>query len=221
MTIQEAYIQFLNLVNRNATNNRTSVDKPRFVMLFNDIQNRYVVWNLEKRNEDSIRNVQALLIKNTPLTLVENKDNYSRFTLPENYFEFANLTAKAKTDCCEADDMLLFEVKSEDVEEKLVDTNHQPSFEYRETFYHLGDNSIVVYKKDFTIEAVKLTYYRYPVQVDIEGIVRPDQTTSGNVDPEFDDKVVGIILLAMAKEFAAINSETAEYQLNKDRLFTI
>ena len=221
MTIQEAYIQFLNLVNRNATNNRTSVDKPRFVMLFNDIQNRYVVWNLEKRNEDSIRNVQALLIKNTPLTLVENKDNYSRFTLPENYFEFANLTAKAKTDCCEADDMLLFEVKSEDVEEKLVDTNHQPSFEYRETFYHLGDNSIVVYKKDFTIEAVKLTYYRYPVQVDIEGIVRPDQTTSGNVDPEFDDKVVGIILLTMAKEFAAINSETAEYQLNKDRLFTI
>ena len=221
MTIQEAYIQFLNLVNRNATNNRTSVDKTRFIMLFNDIQNRYVVWNLEKRNEDSIRNVQALLVKNTPLALIENKDNYSRFTLPENYFEFANLSAKAKTDCCEADDMLLYEVKSEDVEEKLVDTNHQPSFEYRETFYHLGDNSIVVYKKDFTIEAVKLTYYRYPVQVDIEGIVRPDQTISGNVDPEFDDKVLGIILLAMAKEFAAINSETAEYQLSKDRLFTI
>lgn len=221
MTIQEAYIQFLNLVNRNATNNRTSVDKTRFIMLFNDIQNRYVVWNLEKRNEDSIRNVQALLVKNTPLALIENKDNYSRFTLPENYFEFANLSAKAKTDCCEADDMLLYEVKSEDVEEKLVDTNHQPSFEYRETFYHLGDNSIVVYKKDFTIEAVKLTYYRYPVQVDIEGIVRPDQTISGNVDPEFDDKVLGIILLAMAKEFAAINSEAAEYQLSKDRLFTI
>lgn len=221
MTIQEAYIQFLNLVNRNATNNRTSVDKTRFIMLFNDIQNRYVVWNLEKRNEDSIRNVQALLVKNTPLALIESKDNYSRFTLPENYFEFANLSAKAKTDCCEADDMLLYEVKSEDVEEKLVDTNHQPSFEYRETFYHLGDNSIVVYKKDFTIEAVKLTYYRYPVQVDIEGIVRPDQTTSGNVDPEFDDKVLGIILLAMAKEFAAINSEAAEYQLSKDRLFTI
>lgn len=221
MTIQEAYIQFLNLVNRNATNNRTSVDKTRFIMLFNDIQNRYVVWNLEKRNEDSIRNVQALLVKNTPLALIESKDNYSRFTLPENYFEFANLSAKAKTDCCEADDMLLYEVKSEDVEEKLVDTNHQPSFEYRETFYHLGDNSIVVYKKDFTIEAVKLTYYRYPVQVDIEGIVRPDQTISGNVDPEFDDKVLGIILLAMAKEFAAINSEAAEYQLSKDRLFTI
>jgi hypothetical protein len=221
MTIQEAYIQFLNLVNRNATNNRTSVDKTRFIMLFNDIQNRYVVWNLEKRNEDSIRNVQALLVKNTPLALIESKDNYSRFTLPENYFEFANLSAKAKTDCCEADDMLLYEVKSEDVEEKLADTNHQPSFEYRETFYHLGDNSIVVYKKDFTIEAVKLTYYRYPVQVDIEGIVRPDQTISGNVDPEFDDKVLGIILLAMAKEFAAINSEAAEYQLSKDRLFTI
>jgi hypothetical protein len=221
MTIQEAYIQFLNLVNRNATNNRTSVDKTRFIMLFNDIQNRYVVWNLEKRNEDSIRNVQALLVKNTPLALIESKDNYSRFTLPENHFEFANLSAKAKTDCCEADDMLLYEVKSEDVEEKLVDTNHQPSFEYRETFYHLGDNSIVVYKKDFTIEAVKLTYYRYPVQVDIEGIVRPDQTISGNVDPEFDDKVLGIILLAMAKEFAAINSEAAEYQLSKDRLFTI
>lgn len=221
MTIQEAYIQFLNLVNRNATNNRTSVDKNRFIMLFNDIQNRYVVWNLEKRNEDSIRNVQALLIKNTPLKLIETKDNYSRFELPENYFEFANLTAKAKTDCCEADDMLLYEVKSEDVEEKLVDTNHEPSFDYRETFYHLGDNSLVIYQKGFTLENAKLTYYRYPVQVDIEGRILQDQSLSSDIHPEFDNKVTGIILLAMAKEFAAINSETAEYQLNKDRLFTI
>lgn len=221
MTIQEAYVQFLNLVNRNATNNRTNVDMPRFVLLFNDIQNRYVEWMLDKRNEDSIRNIQRILIKDYALSLAESKTNLTRYALPTNYFDFANISAKVKTDCCEDDSILLYEVKSEDVEEKLVDTNHQPSFEWRESFYHLAQDSVVLYKKDFEYSDVLLSYYRYPVQVDILGYVKLDQSASTNIDPEFDDKVVKRILLAMSKEFSAINSETNEYQMDKDRLFTI
>lgn len=221
MTIREAYVQFLNLVNRNATNNRTNVDMPRFVLLFNDIQNRYVEWMLDKRNEDSIRNIQKILIKDYSLSLAESKTNLTRYALPTNYFDFANISAKVKTDCCGDDSVLLYEVKSEDVEEKLVDTNHQPSFEWRESFYHLAQDSVVLYKKDFEYSDVLLSYYRYPVQVDILGYVKLDQSASTNIDPEFDDKVVKRILLAMSKEFSAINSETNEYQMDKDRLFTI
>lgn len=221
MTIQEAYIQFLNLVNRNATNNRTNVDKPRFVLLFNDIQNRYVEWMLDKRNEDSIRNIQKILVKDLKLSLIDSKENISRYALPTNYFDFANISASAKTDCCEEDNILLYEVKSEDVEEKLVDTNHQPSFPWRESFYHLAEDSVVLYKKEFEYKNVLLSYYRYPVQIDIEGYFNLDKSASVSIDPEFDDKVVKRILLAMAKEFSAINSETQEYQMDKDRLFTI
>ena len=221
MTIQETYIEFLNLVNRNATNNRTNVDKPRFVMLFNNMQNKYLEWSLDKRNEDSIRNVQAVLVKNLNLTQNGLEETHTNYALPENYFDFSNITASVTTDCCEANNMLLFETKSEDVEEKLADTNTQPSFEYRESFYHFSNNSVVLYKKGFEYSKVLLTYYRYPRQVDIAGYPKLDNTLSTDIDPEFDDKVVNRILLAMSKEFSAINSDANGYQITKDRLFTI
>jgi hypothetical protein len=221
MTIGETYIRFLQLVNRNATNNKINVDKVRFVLLFNDIQNRFVRWKLDKRNEDEIREIQRLLVQESPLVLNQSRDTHNSYSLPENYFDFANVWAKAKNDCCDPRRIHLFEVKSEDVEEKLTDVNTQPSFEFNESFYYFSNDSILIYKKDFEIDKVYLTYYRYPTQIDIEGYIPLDGTTPQNIDPEFDDKVVNQILVAMAKEFSAINADTAGYQLDKDRLFTI
>lgn len=221
MTIGEAYIRFLNLVNRNATNNQINVDKPRFVLLFNDIQNRFVRWKLDKRNEDEIREIQRLLVQESPLALNQNRETHNSYTLPEDYFDFANVWAKAKTDCCESRRMHLFEVKSEDVEEKLTDIHSQPSFEFNESFYYFSNDNILVYKKDFELDKVLLTYYRYPVQIDISGYINLDGGASQDIDPEFDDKVVNQILVAMAKEFSAVNADAQGYQLDKDRLFMI
>jgi hypothetical protein len=221
MTSTEAYFQFLMLVNRNATNNNTNVDKGRFVTMYNDMQNRFVEWVLQKRNEDDIRDIQLLLQKDVPLSLVDEKDRYVTFSVPSNYFDFANLNAKVKAECCPEDSIHLFEVKSEDVEELWIDTNNEPSFAWRETFYHLSNNSVTLYRKNFEITEVNMTYYRYPLQIDIDGYLRLDNSLSTNVDPEFDDKVVGRILLGVAKEFAAITNDAASYQMDKDRLFTI
>lgn len=221
MTANEAYTQYLVLINRNATNNKTNVDKPRFVLGFNNIQNKYLEYSLDKRNEDSIRNVQKVLVKDTLLSQTESKERDSKFALPGNYFDFANIVAKVKTDCCPEDFIKLDEIKSEDAEEKWSDTNNTPSYEWRESVYFFSNNTVVLLKKDFEYTKVLLTYYRYPVQIDLAGYIKPDGTASSNIDPEFDDKVVNTILLAMSKEFAAINSDAGKYQLDKDRLFTI
>lgn len=221
MTASQAYIRFLQLVNRNNTNNNVNVDRERFVMMYNNNQNRYVEWVLEKRNEDDIRDIQILLTKDVPLLLQNSGDRFQTYGLPTNYFDFANLNAKAKNVCCPADDIHLVEVKSEDVEELWIDTNNQPSFTWRETFYHLSANSVILYRKDFDITNVNLTYYRYPRQIDLDNYINADGNPSSNVDPEFDDKVVDRILLATSKEFAAITSDANAYQMDKDRLFTI
>lgn len=221
MTSTETYFRFLQLVNRNATNNNTDVDRGRFVRMYNDMQNRFVEWVLEKRNEDDIRDIQLLLQKDVPLSSLAEEERFVTFQLPQNYFDFANLNAKVKAECCPEDDIYLFETKSEDVEELWIDTNNEPSFPWRETFYHLSNNSVTLYRKNFDITKVNLTYYRYPLQIDLDGYLRLDNSVSTNIDPEFDDKVVGRILLAMSKEFAAITNDTASYQMDKDRLFTI
>jgi hypothetical protein len=190
--------------------------------MFNDIQNRYIEWILEKRNEDDIRDIQKILIIERPLVEVSSDESHYKFALPLDFFNFANITAIASTECCKDARLLVWEVKSEDVEEKLNDKHNEPTFNYRETFCYLTSNTIAVYRKDFDITKVLLSYYRYPVQVDIDGYInRLTQQPSSNIDPEFDDKVVNRILLAMAKEFAGINENTAGYQVAKDRLFTI
>lgn len=220
MTINQAYINFLNLVNRNLTNNNINVDKPRFVIMFNDMQLRFEDYLLEKKFDESIRECTHLLITDKDLTLKTQSDDKDAYNLPEDYFDLSNLHVYANKDKCKDIRFHTFEVKSEDTEELLNDKNNQPSFEYRETFYFTsGDKTVSVFKKDFEINTVKLTYYKQPREVDIEGYIRMDGTPSTSIDPEWRDQSINKILLAMSKEFAAINSDGAQYELSKDRLF--
>lgn len=218
--INEAYLKFVNLVNRNATNNNINVDKPRFILLFNTVQNKYLEWILEKRNEDAIRYVAPLLTLEKPLTKAATKESFDTFEIPKDYFDLANVHVYAENAKCKNQRMTTFESKIEDVEELLTDENNKPSFKFRETFYLTSNNNVVVYKDGFSISKVLLSYYRYPKQVDIAGYKHLNGTASEDINPELDDKAVDRILLAMSKEFSAINGDTAKYQLDKDRLFT-
>ena len=220
MTIQDTYIRFLDLANRNATNNRVNVDKPRFIMMYNDIQRRYVEWVLEKRNEDEIRYIQLLLVNDKQLTVKDNRQTYTSYSLPVDYFDFSNVSIQASSSCCPKVRMTAFEVKSENREELLTDEFNKPSIDYAETFYYFSDNSILIYKDNFDISNVKLTYYRYPRLVDIGGYINLNNAPSTDIHPEFDDKVVNRIIIGMAKEFSAINSDSGQYNADKDRLFT-
>lgn len=220
MKIEDAYLRFVNQVNKNITNNKINVDKPRFILLYNDIQNRYVEWILEKRNEDAIRYVQLLLEPNVKLEKVGSKHTYDDFNLPEDFFDFASLHIHASNGSCKDIEVKAWEVKIEDVEEKYNDEFQKPNLSYRDTFFHTADNKVLVYKKDFEIQEAFLSYYRYPVQVDIEGYIHIDGSSSQSIDPELDDKVVGRILVAMAKEFSAINDDAQGYQIDSNRLFT-
>lgn len=220
MTIEQAYLQWLQLVDRNLTNNNISADKPRFIMAFNSLQNRYLEWLLEKRNEDAIRYASPLLEPNKNLQKSASTPSYESFDLPTDYFDFANLAVFASKGGCKDQRVFTFEVKSEDVEELLADVDNRPSFEYRETFYYTASNKINVFKTDFSIDKAQLTYYRYPKKVDIVGYIKEDGSSSSSVDPEWDDKSVTRILIAMSKEYVANNADANKYQIERDRLFS-
>jgi hypothetical protein len=220
MKIEEAYLRFLNQVNRNLTNNNINVDRPRFVLLFNDIANRYLEWILEKRNEDAIRYVSPLLVLDSEIPKVSSSPRHDDFELPKDYFDLANLTVFGSNKNCKLVQLKTWEIKIEDVEELYYDEFNSPSIDWQETFYTTANNKVAVYKKDFDISKAKLSYYRYPKKVDIEGYTNFDGTHSQNIDPEFDDKVVNRILIAMSKEFSAINDDATRYQVDNARLFT-
>lgn len=220
MKIEDAYLQYVNQVNRNLTNNNINVDKPRFIISFNDIVNRYQEWILEKRNEDALRYISPLLVLNKELKKGSSYDRHDDFELPSDYFDLSNLTVLASNNDCKDIRLKTWELKNDDLEEVYNDKFNVPSIPWRETFFTTADNKVAVYKDNFDIKKAILSYYRYHKQVDIEGYTKPDGSPSQNIDPELDDKVVGRIIVAMAKEFSAINSDTSGYQINSDKLFS-
>jgi len=218
--IKDAYLTFLNLVNRNATNNNVNVDKARFIMLFRDVELRFYDFVLKNRHNDTIRLVRHLLVPRKELKKFSSEDSYNTYQLPEDYFDISSLHVLASSGSCK-DNLKTEEVKTENLEDVLYDWNTKPSFDFRETLYHLSDKDrVTVYKDDFTIDNVSITYYREPVQVSISGYTKSDGSESTqDIDPEWDEKTTYKILLAMAKEFSAMNSDPNNYQLSKDSLF--
>lgn len=220
MTAEQAYLTFLQQVNRNFTEDNIDVDRSRFVLLFNKVQNSYVEWILEKRNEDDLRDIQNLLVLDKKLSGGTEVENHKDFKLPEDYFNHSSLQVFGTKSKCKDIKIYSFEIKNDNVDEYLADCFNEPSFEYRETFYTINSNNVSVYFKDFDISKVKLSYYRYPKQIDMEGYINLDNQISTNIDPEFSDRIVNRIIIAMAKDYSAINEEFNKYQADKDRLFS-
>lgn len=220
MKIEEAYIQYLEIVNRNATNNNLNVDKPRFILNFNKAQIEFTSWVLEKRNEDTIRHISPLLIIGENLQKSDTNSNNTTFSLPSKFFDLSDIQIFATNGKCKDKSLLAFEVKGENLNELSNDFNNKPSFEYLETYYLLSSKEVTVFKDDFEVSKVNLSYYRYPKSVDISGYLHLDNSQSTSIDPEFDDKVVHKILTAMAKQFSASTGDAQGFQLNKDKLYS-
>lgn len=215
----EAYIKFTELVEGNSTNNNLDVTTELFVSLYNNTSKLWLEWTLEKRNEDAIRYASPLLTLKKQLALNNKENTHNNYKLPKDFFDLSNLDVYAAKGCCEESRLKTFEVKNDDENELYHDKFNEPSFEYRETYYTLSNNNVAVFKKDFELSKVNLSYYRYPREIDIEGYIRSDGTNSQNINPDLDDKVVNRIIIASAKSFSANKGDTESYQLNSDRLF--
>jgi len=218
MKVEEVYIRFVDIVNRNMTNNNVNVDKIRFIFLFNSASIKYLSWVLEKKNEDAIRQVASFLIPDFELKVSEKLYYFDKFSLPKDYFDLSNVSVFASSGSCINQKLITFEAKSENTEELLADENNKPSFEYRETFYFTASDKLVVYKDNFNIDSAYLSYYRYPNKVDIEGYFKEDGVSSVSIDPEFSDRAIEKILLIMAKDFTATNGDITGFQINQARI---
>lgn len=217
MTTEQAYEKFITKSQKNAVNDNLSTDRARFVQLFNEAQNKYIENTLEKRNEDDIRTINRILVDDKRIKTEDNHLDHSDFKLPENYFDFSNVYGKASKGKCKNQVMFLFEIKDENRHEVLQDEFNKPSFQYREAPYTFSDNKIKVYtNQEFELNSIFLSYYRYPVQIELEDYDNPDLGFNNEVEPEFDDKIVDrIISLAVAE--LNMNTENQWQQINRDR----
>lgn len=217
MLVEEAYINYLSKVEENITNDNISTDKQRFVILFNEMQIKFIEALLDRRGDDDIRYIQKFLVPDKTISLENIKNNRYNFKLPEDYLDFSNCYCTATKEKCHNKKMDLYEVKSENITQILQDSYNKPSFEWGESVYIINDNLISVFTNDFKIEKLLLSYYRYPNRIKQ---INPEDSESQFDELskiEWDDKVTNRILSACAGEFD-INEMSPRWQLQKQRV---
>lgn len=216
MTAEELYGRFIIKINKNAQTDNAQCDRGKFVEIYNEEKNKWLEWTLEKRNEDDIRYAQPLKITDHSIKASKKSDNTQRFGLPGNYFDLVSVYAIASTDCCEGQRIDLYELKAENKNEILQDENNKPSFDYRESWYELSSNAIIVYTDDFKIDNIKLSYYRYPIEMELEAPEDPESEFKNDIKFLLDNKVLDRILTMCSASFE-LNNNNQKYQADLQR----
>lgn len=164
----------------------------------------------QEGDEETTARVDDLqvLLKSEILKVTKKDRFFETEKIPSDYLYYKRLTPTVKKGECDS-----IEIKSYFSEEANVDDNGSmsPSFEFEETFHTMIGNKFRVYFDDFTVEKVKLTYYRRPKKLDFNKI---------NDVIEFKDDVCEMIIDEAAKIKASDIESLNQKNLAQERVET-
>ena len=194
-------------LNKLASNDYDNIECWHVVEAFNKVQVEWTRRQLRGSNifqdgdEQSRRRVDDLQRLLVPMPLpIQDKGIYYETVneLPANYLEFKRVDVKAKSECCEDKrPMTVYLAEEGNRAQLLRDEHKKPSFEWAETFLTLIGNKIRIFTNDeFELYDAQLTYYRFPVYIQIEGCVDPytNQVSTTNVECEFKDDIIELLI---------------------------
>ena len=171
---------------------------------------RFDVKTKDELNRFSIDDLQILL-KEEKLSIV-NRDSYVETAkIPSDYLFFKLLTPKCNKGLCEDVFIKSTLIEVANVDEYLQNYNTQPSFDFEETFHCMMGNKYRVYhNNDFSIEEVKLIYYRKPAKISFADV---DNTKTW----EWKDDLAELIIDRAVELLAADTENQSTYQTSAQR----
>ena len=216
-TIEQAKDRYLNKAEKNGTNDNIAVDNLRFCLLYNEAQNKFQTLHLQNRGIDDVRYIQKFLILDQRIPYTSKTQDKYNFPLPKNYFDLADVRAKAEKEKCKRL-INCVEVQTENLSELLQDEFWKPSFEWDEVLYTINADQVSVYTdKTFQVSEILLNYYRYPSQLKLVDDFNPESDFDSNSLIEWDDKSLDDIITLMVFNLD-INSNNPRFQLQTLRL---
>ncbi len=150
MTTEQAYIKFQIKVNDNFENSNVAGDRGRFVVLFNEAQNKMVEYILDNKKNDELRYIQKILVSNHKIQKSQSVEFADTFKLPQDYFDISSAYSKGSNSTCKDQKINLFELKDDNKVEILQDEFNKPSFLAREAPFTITSDSLHAYKDCFT-----------------------------------------------------------------------
>lgn len=106
------YLKFLNKINKGNTQGDIACDKDRFVLIFNEVKNRWVEQTLKVKDSILIDSLWEI-VKTEILKDGTDKKEYIEFKIPEDFYEVVLAQCSAKRGKCKKN-LFLREVKNQD-----------------------------------------------------------------------------------------------------------
>lgn len=217
----------LNKVARESNQNIFDEDKLRYL---NQAQ---ITWIKSKLNPNNVYKIgyegirkridDLQFLKKSDVKIQAFKDTNSRYvgyfadlTL-DDYMFYVSSYAKASTKDCK-DTIGVNLIKEGELETLYWNENYNPSFKWRETIATIGNNKLYVYTANqFDISEVRITYLRYPKEIDKEGYVKLDGSDSVTQNCELPEYAKDDIV-DLAVKFAAQSTDNQfQVQMAKER----
>ena len=215
-TTEQAFIKFQIKVNETYESSKIGIDRGRFVIIFNEAQNKMVEFILSKKGTDDYTYIQNILVPNKEISRETSISDADVFLMPDDLLNFSSAYSTATKGNCDGVKITLFDIKDDNKTEILQDEFNKPSFIAREAPLSMGNNRIFLYKEDFTHTKLFLSYYRYPKQISLIDPDNPESQFTPSVNPEFDDLLLDRILSLASSEFE-VNVENPKFQIDRMR----
>lgn len=193
------YQKLLLKVNKGNTDFNIALDKPRAVLIINEVKNRWVESHIKDKDSILIDSLQEV-VKTTELLVGTDKETYIEYEIPFDFYEDILVSCEVKKGNCKKT-IYSREIKNQNQNMYLFDSNQQPDFDFEWTFHQIISNTLRVFVKDFKINKVIFTYYSVIPEFDIEGYIDINGNPSTNKPIDLSDQYVDQIINLAAEEY--------------------
>lgn len=218
MTSEELYYELHLLVNKSNSQSNVNIEKPHFVQLFNREYSKWLYEVLNNKNKDnSVNDLQELLITEVLLDISEKKEQYNTYLLPISFFNYSESKIEAVKDKC-TKKLYAYNIHPKEINVYLQDEFSKPSFEWEETIVSISNNKLYIYKNNFEINKCYLSYYKDVDNLELEGYIKLNGEHSKNIDINLSDVYKRQVLDRVAKELTREFENVQAFQLSQERL---
>lgn len=215
MSPKKAYLKFLLKINKGNTQGDIACDLAKFVLIVNEVKNRWVEQTLKVKDSILIDSLWEI-VKTKSLSNLEKKNGFVQSEIPDDFYELILAECEAKKGKCKKK-LFLKEVKNQDKNILRFNLNTKPDFDFEWSFVSIQDKYIRVYTDNFEIEKLSVEYYQVLPEFDVEGYFHLDNTPSSDKPLPIGEQYMDQIINLAAEEFERNFQNSNNLQIAKDR----
>lgn len=177
MILRDAHYEFNLLLNKSAERKDINVDIINYAVYYNRESKRWAAEFIERNNSsDNIFTLSELLVSDFELKKKQTSDSKVDYLVPDDFFRILSGRSYSEVtslECKSKGIIYNWFKKPNNWNIQLEDKFTAPAFEWERGLGDISKDTITVYKTNFNIDKTYISYYKLPVEVDLNN-VSPD-----------------------------------------------